>query len=145
MRIAIIESGVVSTIVESTLENEEQFHSVCVGLPENSPVSAGWLWDGAHFTTPPLSLDQRKKNLIDAIQKHLDALALSMAYDGILSMASYAPSTSAKFGPEGRAASKWRDECWEEGYFILGEVLAGRMAEPTPAEIVAMLPPFALE
>lgn len=95
-----------------------------------------------------LKIDPGKKaelamaTLSDAIQQHLDATARTHAYDGILSLCTYATSPSPRFAAEGQAAVVWRDACWTKGYEILAECQAGGRPVPTREELVAKLPVF---
>lgn len=80
------------------------------------------------------------KIMTGAIQRHLDTTAQSRAYDGILSLCTYATSTSPKFSAEGQAGIEWRDACWRRGYEILAECQAGTRGIPTPEDLIAELP-----
>lgn len=79
-----------------------------------------------------------------AVQAMLDTVAQSHAYDGILSMVSYAGDQHPKFGAEGAAAKAWRTACWATCYTILAEVESGARPMPTVAELLAELPVLAL-
>ena len=75
-----------------------------------------------------------------AIQARLDDFARTRNYDDILSAASYATSTMAKFKTEGQYAVEARDATWAKGYVIMDDVLAGRRPMPTLEEVLAELP-----
>lgn len=75
-----------------------------------------------------------------AVQSMLDAAAQMRAYDGILSMVSYAGDPHPKFGPEGAAAKSWRTACWSQCYAILAAVESGERPMPTVAELLAEMP-----
>lgn len=79
-----------------------------------------------------------------AVQAMLDTVAQSHAYDGILSMVSYAGDPHPKFGPEGTAAKAWRTACWSQCYTILSAVESGARPMPTVAELLAEMPALAL-
>ena len=143
--IALISDGKVVNVIDSTMEIAERLFSqqTLLDVTKGPACGPGWDWDGKGFVAPPtpeIPVDVRRKALVDAIQDHLDREAQRLGYDGILSMASYAASEHPVYGPEGVAAVKWRDACWNEGYRIQGEIAEGNVKEPTPAEIVAMLP-----
>lgn len=137
MRAAIIQAGVITNIIElDTLSD----YPGAVACPDND---IGDFWDGQIFTrpTPPTpTADQIIAALTAAVQAHLDATARTRNYDGILSLCSYAASTSPKFGPEGLAGVAWRDAVWEACYAILADVQAGSRAVPTANELLAALP-----
>ena len=77
-----------------------------------------------------------------AIQTMLDAEARTHNYDSILSLASYAASTHPPFAAEGQAGLDWRDAVWGASYALMAQVQAGTLAQPTIAELLAMLPPM---
>lgn len=76
------------------------------------------------------------------IQEHLDAVAQTRLYDGILSLCSYATSADPIFAAEGQAGVAWRDAVWRLGYQLLDEVQSGQRELPTREELLAMLPPM---
>ena len=76
----------------------------------------------------------------DAVQSMLDSAAQARAYDGILSMVSYAGDAHPKFGPEGAAAEAWRTKCWAKCYEIIAAVESGARPMPTVAELLAEMP-----
>lgn len=84
--------------------------------------------------------DYLQKSVTDAIQAHMDAVAQTRGYDGILSLASYASSDNERFGPEGKAGLAWRDAVWAYGYALLDDVLSGKREIPTIEEIIEELP-----
>lgn len=88
----------------------------------------------------PWTTAEIQRHLVDSIQGHLDAVAQSRAYDGILSLCTYATSPSPKFAAEGQAGVAWRDACWTRGYEILAECLEGLRPIPTPQELIIELP-----
>lgn len=90
----------------------------------------------------PWSAEEIQAALTDAIQQHLDATARTHAYDGILSLCTYATSPSLRFAAEGQAGVEWRDECWLKGYAVLAECQFGGRPVPTREELVAELPVF---
>ncbi len=90
--------------------------------------------------TPAEVADQIRADLTLAVQAHLDATAGTRNYDGILSLCSYAASTSPKFGLEGLAGVAWRDAVWAACYSIMAEVQAGTRAVPTADDLMAELP-----
>lgn len=79
-----------------------------------------------------------------AVQQRLDEFAQTRAYDGILSAATYATSSVAKFAAEGQYAVNARDAHWAKCYEIEAAVKAG--SRPMPAsvdEVLAEMPPLA--
>jgi hypothetical protein len=100
-------------------------------------VDGAWLQQWQIVSWEPEEIQQ---HLVNAIQQHLDDTARSRAYDGILSLCTYATSPSPRFAAEGQAGVEWRDACWTHGYEILGECQAGTRAVPTLEELIAELP-----
>ena len=90
----------------------------------------------------PWTPEEIQAHLVATVQRHLDATAQSRAYDGILSLCSYATSPSPRFATEGQAGVEWRDACWLKGYAVLAECQAGTRAIPTSGELVGLLPPM---
>lgn len=96
--------------------------------------------DAMALANPSPSANEIITALTAVVQAHLDATARTRNYDGILSLCSYAASTSPKFGPEGLAGVAWRDAVWEACYAILEDVQAGSRSVPTANELMAELP-----
>lgn len=69
-----------------------------------------------------------------AVQQRLDDFAKTRGYDGILSAASYATSSVAKFAAEGQYAIEARDATWVKFYEIIGQTI------PSLDELMAQLP-----
>lgn len=88
----------------------------------------------------PWAPEEIQAHLVAAIQLHLDTTAQSRAYDGILSLCTYATSPSLKFAAEGQAGVEWRDACWTKGYQVLAECKTGLRPVPTPDELIDELP-----
>lgn len=103
------------------------------------PFQAGGRW-WQSWRIVSWAPEEIQARLIDAIQQHLDTTAQSRAYDGILSLCTYATSPSPKFAAEGQAGVEWRDACWTKGYEILAECQSGARPIPTPEELIAELP-----
>lgn len=110
-------------------------------VEQDTPELVGGTWKQA-WRVVPWSAEEIQAALTDAIQQHLDATARMHAYDGILSLCTYATSPSLRFAAEGQAGVEWRDACWLKGYEILAECQAGTRPVPTREELVAELPVF---
>lgn len=110
-------------------------------VEQDDPALVDGAWQQA-WRIVPWSTEETQAALTNEIQQHLDATARTHAYDGILSLCTYATSPSAKFAAEGQAAVVWRDACWTRGYEILAECQAGDRQVPTREELVAELPLF---
>lgn len=108
------------------------------------PERAGYLLAGGRWQVAwrcaPWTPEAIQAHLVAAIQQHLDATAQARAYDGILSLCTYASSPSPKFAAEGQAGVEWRDACWTKGYQILAECQAGTRPIPKPEALIAELP-----
>jgi hypothetical protein len=92
----------------------------------------------ARATAKPTEADY-----VNAVQTLLDTTAQTRHYDNILSACTYVGSTVQKFSDEGTACRNWRDAVWAKCYDILAQVEAGTLAQPTVAELLAMLPTIA--
>lgn len=93
---------------------------------------------------------ERRAALTKIVQAHLDAQAVAMGFDSMLSAVSYGafPSENpieARFYAEGLALGAWRSRVWAICYAVLSAVEAGERTEPTAAELLAELPVFVLE
>ena len=74
--------------------------------------------------------EQIQKSIVDQTQARLDNFARTRNYDGILSLATYATSTNAKFQTEGQYGVEARDATWSKLYEIMAEVEAGTRPMP---------------
>lgn len=74
--------------------------------------------------------EQIQKSIVDQTQARLDDFAKTRLYDGILSLATYATSTNAKFQAEGQYGVEARDATWAKLYEMLAEVEAGTRPMP---------------
>ena len=110
------------------------------------PVYNGMNWEiswNVRDMTPgekTIKMSSLENELTADIQNHLDSVARTRGYDGILSLVSYANSTDAVFGPEGIAGRNWRDAVWNSASVILGNVKNGSRAIPTSSALIAELP-----
>lgn len=123
------------------------YDSMTQRIEEGQPVLSDGQWVQA-WKVVPLTADeiaQQQRALQDAIvaqtQQRLDDFARTWGYDGILSAATYATSTSPKFAAEGQFCVQARDATWARLYAILAEVEAGQRAAPSGfADIESELP-----
>ncbi|MDN8617882.1 hypothetical protein [Variovorax ginsengisoli] len=92
---------------------------------------------------PPPSLVERVASLLQAVDLHLDAAAIAKGYDGIKSAALRA-GYPGPFHDDGVAFATWMDLVYATCYQLLAQFNAGEIAEPTPAELIAMLPTLEL-
>lgn len=88
----------------------------------------------------PPTQEEIQKQMTDAIQRRLDAFAMTRGYDGVLSAASYATSTNETYRTEGQYCVQARDDTWAAAYAILADVMAGLRPMPTLEEVMAELP-----
>ena len=141
MRAAVIENGLVSTIVDVPSLDAFGESVKLVEVPEW--VVSDATWDGEVFTNPtppPPTPEQIVAQYTAAVQKHLDDFARTRGYDGILSAATYATSTVPKFKAEGQYAVEARDATWAKCYEVLAAVEAGSRPMSTLDELLAELP-----
>lgn len=83
-------------------------------------------------------------SIVSAVQARLDTFAQTRNYDGILSAATYASSTVAKFAAEGQCAVNARDNTWATLYILMAEIQAGTRPVPTGyADFEPLLPALA--
>ena len=99
-------------------------------------------WAEAHPAPEPEppTPEEQLETFTTAIQMHLDRFAQTRNYDGIMSAATYATSTVAKFRAEGQYAVEARDLTWAKGYEIMDAVVSGARPMPTMEEVLAELP-----
>lgn len=83
-----------------------------------------------------------RQALTAAVQSFLDTAPRARGYDGILSLCTYATSTSPRFQPEGQAGVEWRDAVWAKAHDIEEAVMAGTRLPPSEEELVEELPPM---
>lgn len=139
-RYAIVEAGIVVNLAASESALEANWH-------ETSDAQIGWTFDGTTFSPPPVppkTPEQVKDEITAAVQARLDAFARTRGYDSIVSACSYAISTHAKYGPEGRYCVSAREQTWDAMFAIEAAVLAG--TRPLPSgydEIESELPALA--
>lgn len=139
MKYAIIENGKVSNIIE--WDGASPLGDLApVAIPEDTPhVGIGTAYDGTEFeplpppVVPPLSAAECEA----ALGLSLDQGAQSWGYDGIVSAASYAASTVAKFKAEADALIGWRDASWMWAESLLAS-LTTEGSNP-PADVTAFL------
>ncbi len=98
-------------------------------LPEGTPI--------AEPDPPPI--EARKAALEQAVQAHLDAACATRRWDNIRTAALRA-GYPGPYQAEAIAWAQWMDACWVRALSVMNDVLARKMAEPTAAELVAMLP-----
>lgn len=96
------------------------------------------------FTPPPAAVPTEAEVIagyMAAVQKHMDARAVTFGYDNLLSVISYAEEPSvARYQNEGLAFRTWRSQCWAKCESVLAAVKAGQRVAPTDAELLAELP-----
>jgi len=89
---------------------------------------------------PPPTDAEIQAGLVSAVQQHLDDVARTRNYDGILSLCTYATSSVEQFAAEGQAGIAWRDAVWEYCYQVLDDVQAGHRNIPTSQNLILELP-----
>jgi len=141
MKYAFIKDQVVAEIVQANPFNLFAPAYAAQFVEVADEVQQGWIESGGVFTAPAAPMPTVAEYTA-AIQNMLDAEARTHNYDGILSLASYAPSTHPPFAAEGQAGLDWRDAVWGTSYLLMAQVQAGTIPQPTIAELLAMLPPM---
>lgn len=106
-------------------------------LAGNAAIGDDYL-EGEFYTPPPPPLTEAE--IIEAAQKHLDAVAVARGYDSILAACTYATSTNPTFAAEGSACVIWRDEVWESVFSVIAEVAAATRSAPTEEQLLGGLP-----
>lgn len=91
----------------------------------------------------PLTAEQRIAALLRHVDAHLNAGAAIRRYDSIVT-ASLRAGYPGPFHDEGVAFATWMDATYARCYEILAQWEAGEIAEPTAAELIAMLPALGL-
>ena len=86
------------------------------------------------------TVESTKNHVVKAVQKHLDDVARSKNYDGILSLCTYATSLDPIFSKEGQAGVVFRDDAWRYCYKVLGDVTLGYREMPTIEQLLLELP-----
>lgn len=124
-------------------------------LVEAGPTKDAWGnwrqgWQVVQLTGTDLAEAQAKaqeafmRDIVNKVQKRLDAFAFTRNYDGILSACTYATSSIAKFKAEGQYCVEARDATWSAMYSAFAEVQAGTRPMPKDySEVEPVLPTLA--
>lgn len=83
-----------------------------------------------------------KRQVADAVQRHLDAAVSERSYSSAAAAVSYVGDPNPQWDAEGRAVLAWRSAVWTACFAALDAVLAGERPPLTPEEMVAELPPL---
>lgn len=120
--------------------NQVGLTPVTVAQAEQRLLSAGWV----EVDSVEEVIDAKaaiRSEVTNAIQRHLDVIAQTRGYDGILSLCSYASdsevlddSIAEKFRREGNAAFRWRSKCWAALYRLEEDIKTGDIDEPATVE-----------
>lgn len=108
-----------------------------VGIPCDEFTIVGMFWNGTSFVR---SQAEMQKELVDALQKHLDETVQTRNYDNIVSCASYKNSQVTQFSSEATAAINWRDAVWVHCYQVLADYNNGLRPAPSVEELISELP-----
>jgi len=121
--------------------------NVDTGMPH---IAIGTVREVAPIVREPTEADVIAAG-IAAIDQLLNTTAKSYGYDSIVTMCSYATSTTdggsatvERYRTEGQAALEWRSLCYAKGEEIRDAVKAGERAQPTVDELVAEMPQIGL-
>jgi hypothetical protein len=143
--IVAVDNNRVTKFAEYAEEDEARDHvKIHGGFVYPGSYSPDLYVDGETVTIQPIQETPEEiiARLERAIDDHLDAVARSYRYESIRTMVTYAASEHPKFGPEGRAAVKWRDECYAFGIAKIEACTREDDPEPVPTEeeLIASLP-----
>lgn len=118
-----------------------QYDSITEGLRQIAPrqIDGQWTHQWEVYDLSPEEIAKNKQShkeqfyqaVVDVTQSRLDDFAKTRAYDGILSLCTYATSTVPKFQAEGQYGVEARDATWAKLYEMMAEVEAG--TRPMPA------------
>ena len=76
-----------------------------------------------------------------AVQDYINTQCVSLGYDNVNSIAKYLTNEN-DFYAECQSLSLWIGKVWTKTLSIQADVEAGTISEPTPEELVAMLPVY---
>lgn len=128
----------------ATIEEAEAHQEEFGGLIYEGEYTNELYVDGETVTIQliPETPEQIIARLEGVIDSHLDAVAQSYRYESIRTMVTYAASDHPKFGPEGRAAVKFRDAVYGYGYDKIEACTREVDPDPIPteAELLTELP-----
>lgn len=132
---------VFSVIDGKTVYIRDYYKSLGMELMEvEQAYNGAWYVAGKAPAPPEPTPEEIIRGYEDAVQAHLDATAQSRDYDNTYTCLSYLSSTDEIWNRESHAFNAWRDQVWRKCHEVLGAVMAGTIAPPTVAELVAMLP-----
>lgn len=86
----------------------------------------------------PQAIEQQRLALV--IQDVLDAEARLRGFDNIFTAVTYVDDPNTRFAEDGALLKAWRSAVWTKSYEILAQVIAGTIAKPSDAALIAMLP-----
>jgi hypothetical protein len=143
--IVAIQDNRVAKFAEFDTEQQAQAHCAKYGgFVYEGQYSPDLFVDGTAVTVQPIeeTAEQIIARLELAIDNHLDTVAQSYRYESIRTMVTYATSEHPKFGPEGRAAVRFRDAVYGYGYDKIEACTREVDPEPVPTEeeLIASLP-----
>jgi len=145
--IVAVENNRVAKYKEFETADAAQAHcDVYGGFPYEGSYSPDLYVDGQSVTIQPEqeTAEQVIARLERALDRHLDEVANSYRYESIRTMVTYATSEHPTFGPEGRAAVKFRDAVYAYGIQKIADCTREVDPDPIPteADLIAGLPPI---
>lgn len=124
---------------------KDEYHSLLSGESEGMVISPGDSGKPVLCDRQPLTSEQITTMFKNAIQRHMDEVAISLGYDDIKNSVTYAEEPAVpKFQNEGRALRTWRSLVWAYGYEQISAVQSGDRELPTIEELIAELPALVL-
>lgn len=116
-------------------------------LIDVAPPGGMWRpkWDGKAWieggAAPQKTPEQIMEEIKAGCQARLDAFAISMGYDSIISLCTYSTDANPRFSTEGQAGVSARSATWSSMYALLADVQAGKEPMPTGfADVESRLP-----
>lgn len=122
----------------------------CAVYDQQQNAGVGWSWRNRLEPALGQPAEPTEAQIVAAymaaVQRHMDARAVSFGYDNLISVITYAEEPAvARYQAEGQAFRAWRSACWRACEQMLEAVKSGERSAPTHAELIAELPGLGIE